>query len=301
MNHDGSPTTVTLHNHPTALAHSDQVTKYIAKELSLGCLLGPFATLPWTEQVAVSPMSTRPKKQSMKRRIIMDLSWPQDGTAVNDGISAETYMGHQINLHYPTVDDLCKRAYQLGPGKAKGYRRDLGRAFKQLIGDPFSWPLMGISWQKAIMFDKSTMMGSRSAPYCCQRTTNFIRHIMNNINYFVVNYVDDFIGLETVQKIWQSYLTLGNLLRDLGVQEAQDKAIPPSEVIEFLGVLYDLVNMTISVTPEHLQEFVCELNKWKLGITFTRKQLESLLGKMQFVSNCVRPARVFVFRLRNRL
>ena len=300
LNHDGSTTSVSLYNHPTAMAHADKVTKYINKEYSLGCLLGPFVTIPWENNVAISPMSTRPKRQSSARRIIMDLSWPRDGTAVNQGISEVTYMGHRMDLHYPTVDDLCKRVFKVGPG-AMGYRRDLGRAFKQLFCCPASWPLMGIFWQGAILFDKSTMMGSRSAPYCCQRSTNFIRHIMNNLQYFVVNYVDDFMGVETAHRIWQSYMALHNLLRDLGVKEAEDKAVPPSTIIEFLGVLYDMVNMTISVTPERLYEFAQELAKWMVGYNFTRKQLESLLGKMQFVTNCVRPARVFVFRLRNHL
>ena len=299
LNHDGSDTSVTLKNHQTAHKFASQVTEYINKEMRYGCLLGPFVTPPWREHIAVSPMSTRAKKQSSKRRIIMDLSWPEKAS-VNLGISSTTYMGHQMNLHYPTVDDLCVRAYRLGPG-AKGYRRDLGRAFKQLIGCPSSWPLMGIYWQGAVLFDKTTMMGSRSAPYCCQRTTSFIRHIMNNLNYFVANYVDDFMGLETAQKIWSSYITLGNLLRDLGVKEAQDKAIPPSEIIEFLGVLYNLRNMTIAVTEERLAEFKTELRKWNVGDWFGKKQLQSLLGKMQFVAKCVRPARVLVFRLRNKL
>ena len=85
-------------------------------------------------------------------------------------------------------------------------------AFKQLICDPVDWPLMGIYWQCALFFDTTAVMGCRSAPYCCQRTTNFIRHIMKNIEHFVANYIDDFMGLDTATKAWSSFITMGNLL-----------------------------------------------------------------------------------------
>ena len=75
----------------------------------------------------------------------MDLSWPLDGKAVNDGISKTEYMGQKMELHYPTIDELCRRAVKLGI--AMGWKRDLDCAFKQLPGCPLGWPLMGITWR----------------------------------------------------------------------------------------------------------------------------------------------------------
>ena len=112
------------------------------------------------------------------------------------------------------------------------------------------------------------MMGCRSAPYCCQHTTNFIRHIMNNLQHFILNYVDDFMGIHFCHRAWQAFAALENLLRDLGVKEANDKAIPPSNVIEFLGVLFDFRNFTILVTLDRLKEFREELQKWEIGQKF---------------------------------
>ena len=73
---------------------------------------------------------------------------------------------------------------------------------------------------------------------------------MNNIQYFLANYVDDFMSIELREVSWKSYITLGNLLQDLGVQEADEKAVSPTHIIEFLGVWFNLLMMTISVTPE---------------------------------------------------
>ena len=142
---------------------------------------------------------------------------------------------------------------------------------------------------------------SRSTPYICQRVTDFIRHIMENLHYFVANYVDDFMGLEVIEVAWSVFNALGNLLRDLGVSESVTKAIQPKEIIEFLGVWFDLRNMTISITPDRRRELRGELSRWLQSRSYNQHQLESLLGKLQFVANCIRPGRVMVLRLRNAL
>ena len=139
-------------------------------------------------------------------------------------------------------------------------------------------------------------------PYACQRTTTLIRHIMENISYNLFNYVDDFMGIEaTFRKANSGFTTLGHLLRDLGVGESMDKSVEPTQIIEFLGVLFNLLTLTISVTPEKMQEISQLLENWQHKQTYTRKELETILGKLQFISNCVRPGRVLVLRLRNAL
>ena len=300
LNHDGRKVTVTLDNHASAKQYPDQMWHYICKEWRLGCLLGPFLRLPWQEQVAVSPMSTRPKREGNSRRVIMDLSWLRNGESVNDGISKTEYMNQPMELLYPTVDHICKRVHKLGTW-CRGYRKDMLRAFKQIPMDPSAWLLLGIFWEGLIFFDKTAMMGSQSAPYVCQQMTNVIHHIMKNLNYFVFNYIDDFMDLKDLKVAWQSYWTLGRLLRDLGVSEAEDKSVPSSEIIKFLGVMYDFIRQTISVTPARLHEIMMELTEWQGKQEVTRKELDRLMGKLQFVANCVCPGRVFVQRLRQQM
>ena len=301
LNHDGREVSVSMFNHASATRYPQNMNEYIRNEHRLGCLFGPFVTLPWKDQVAVSPMSTRPKKGSRtKRRIIMDLSWPHNGKNVNAGISKEKYLEQTVNLQYPTVDRLCKEITKMGSG-VMGYKIDMDRAFKQLFMDPASWPLLGITWMNMLLFDKTAVMGSRSAPYMCQRMTNFIRHIMCNINHFIANYVDDFMGLGKPPKVWTGFITLQNLLRDLGASEALQKTIEPTTQLEFLGVWFNMEDMTISVTKERMEELEMELEDWSKREKYSRKQLESLLGRLQFISNCVRPGRILVFRLRNAL
>ena len=120
---------------------------------------------------------------------------------------------------------------------------------------------------------------------------------MKQLTYIVFNYVDDFMSIDFEMHAWQSYNTLGNLLRDLGVNEAEDKAVPPTTKLEFLGVLYDLIAMTISLPADKLFELREELRRWMKKTMTKKKQLQSLVGKLQFAACCVRVGRVFVNRL----
>ena len=246
LNRDlNAPVAQTWQNHASEVCYPQQVTSYIEKELKYKTLLGPFMTSPFPkEKTGVSPMSTRPKKNTEKGRVIVDLSWPIDGALVNSAIPKDEFMGSPINLRYPTIDMLCKRACGLGPGQV-GWRKDMERAFLQIPLDPLMWCMMGIYWMGALFFNKSAVMGCRSAPYACQHTTNVIRHFTANLNYIVFNYIDDFMSIDSRQWAWKSYQVLAALLRDLGVHESLKKSVARCHVIEFLGIIFDLIRMII--------------------------------------------------------
>ena len=110
-----TPPTSTLKNHPSALAHQDEVDKFVQKELSKGALLGPFDKPPFSPWTQVSPLMTAEKKDSLRRRVIIDLSFP-NGLSVNDGVARNFFQGYQTSYSLPTVHDLAKRIIELGPG-----------------------------------------------------------------------------------------------------------------------------------------------------------------------------------------
>ena len=73
------------------------------------------------------------------------------------------------------------------------------------------------------------------------------------------------------------------------------------QVIEFIGNLVDAINFTIGITPQRKIDIMKELNRWRFKINTTRRELEVLVGKLQFISNCLRPGRLFMSRLLNEL
>ena len=80
-------------NHKGATDFPEHIDRYVDRELRMGAMIGPLESIPFkTAQVAISPLSTRPKKDSTERRIIMDCSWPI-GVSLNDGIDKTMYRG----------------------------------------------------------------------------------------------------------------------------------------------------------------------------------------------------------------
>ena len=53
----------------------------------------------------------------------------------------------------------------------------------------------------------------------------------------------------------------------------------------------------LEVSDERRQELIQELQAWNHKRFVTRKQLQSLIGKLNFKTNCVRPRRIFLSRL----
>ena len=214
-------------NHASAVMHPDSIHKYLQKEMERGAICGPFKEVPFNSKVGVSPLSMRPKRDSQERRIITDLSWPEDNS-VNDGIAKDQFMGFYAKLTFPSIDTIAKRVAEIGKD-AKLFKVDLSSYFRQLPLNPGDYSLLCFTWEKMVYFDLVSPQGLRSAPYFAQRTSNAIRFVHNDAGYYLFNYIDDFIGIENSYNITQSFTSFTKLLQRLGVKESEEKRVPPSK------------------------------------------------------------------------
>jgi hypothetical protein len=284
-----------IRNHAGATDHADYVTRYIEEEISLGVMAGPFASNPFNRPLHISPLNTVPKKDPTQRRVIADLSFPS-GMSVNDGIPKDTYLDQEITLSFPTVDTLAQHIRETGP-QAMLFKKDLKRAYRQFPIDPGDAHLLGYLWQGALYVDLALVMGIRSAAYLCQRATSALGHIYHGMGFRLINYIDDLAVCINRNVASEAYQQLGHLLAQLGVKEAEDKSCPPARSMEFLGIQFDIDDMTMSVTPDRLIEIDSLIDKWLVKRRATKRQLQSLVGKLQFVAKCVRAGRIFISRL----
>ena len=283
-------------DHASALQHPESINKYIEKEKNRGVICGPFDQVPFVNRVGVSPLSTRAKKDSQDRRILMDLSWPI-GESVNDGIAKDQFMGFKAKLTLPTVDAIARRIMELTSKSVWLFKINLTGYFRQLPLDPGDYSLLCFIWQNKVYFDVVSPQGLRSTPYFAQRMSNAIRYIHNSLHYFLFKYIDDLIGVEEHSKIWDSFTTLQRTLRDLGLKEAENKRVQPTQVINCVGTLVNAENMTLGVLPERTMELMKELLIWKNKVDCTVKEVQSMVGKLQFICAVVRPGRIFLGRM----
>ena len=68
-----------------------------------------------------------------------------------------------------------------------------------------------------------------------------------------------------------------------------------------LGVWVNTLNMTLTVPDFRLEELQNLFSSWLNKTHFSKRELQQLLGKLAFVTACVRPGRAFSCRLINAL
>ena len=119
------------------------------------------------------------------------------------------------------------------------------------------------------------------------------------MEFFLLNYVDDFVGAEVEAKIWQAYQALTRILEELRVETSKEKLVPPTTRLEFLGVTFDSHHMTMEISEQKLKDIKVELDTWLYRTSARRREVESLIGKLQFMAKCVKAGRIFLSRLIN--
>ena len=95
-------------NIPSAYEHPQVIDAYLTNECHLGRVLGPFTQPPCPLHInrfGVIPKKTQPGRW----RLIVDLSFPDGGASVNDGIPCDL-----CSLRYPSIDLAVQQILQLG-------------------------------------------------------------------------------------------------------------------------------------------------------------------------------------------
>ena len=181
------------------------------------------------------------------------------------------------------------------------FKKDLRRAYRQIPIDPQDYPLLGLYIDGSLYFHTALPFGLRSATMICQHTTKSVAYILNTEGISVDVYIDDFYGAESSDSSELSFQRMNSLFAELGLLDAPEKNSPPSHKMLCLGIWINTLDMTLSVPAFRVEELQRELNTWLNKRFFTKRELQQLLGKLSYVSACVRPGRAFMSRLLNAL
>ena len=285
-------------NHKSALDHPTSVDNYINKLISRGAVIGPLQLNPFNSPFISSSLQTMDKPSSVHRRVVFDLSYPKTGTSANGGIPKDTYLGEPHNLIFPSVDNLIQRVVELGPG-CKLMKVDMMSAYKQLYVDPKDYTLLGFSFRGLLFAELTLPFVARNAALCCQRLTNAVAYIHKRLGYRpLVSYIlDDFAKEATSERAVAAFKDMYVLQDLLGIELASEKLESPREIMIFLGILINTVMMNVSIPTEKLELAKQELALWQQWFHTSKKQLQSLLGRLCHLETCVRPGRRFLSRI----
>ena len=241
-------------------------------------------------------MLTRPKQDSDKLRVILDLSFPTMGS-VNAAIPSNELDTAPFKMALPSPTVLADKMRSLGRG-CHLYKIDLSRAYRQLRLCPLDWPLLGISWEGGFFVDQAIPFGLRHGASACQRTTEAVSAIAaHDVDASSYPYVDDTSGAALPDIALTHYNFLLELMRELGLCPALSKCSPPSTQLMWIGVLYDSLTMSMAISPAKVAEAakLCleSLSKERVS----HKYMEKLLGKVFHAIKCTPGGRRFTSRL----
>ena len=280
-------------NHSSATLHSEDIKAYIAEEKQFKAIYGPYKQNPF-DNMHSSPFLTREKPGAPHRRVIVDLSYPQ-GYSVNDGVTTDVYLDTPILLTLPTIDTITQKVKENGKGSLL-YKIDLSRAFRHVKIDPKDYNLLGLS-SDDIYFDSCLPFGFKFGSAIFQKLSDAVRYIMSKFGFQVTNYIDDIIGHSVASKAEKSFDTLYNVLTELGFDISYKKVVSPATKVVCLGVEIDTTKFTVSITKDKTEEIISLCKKWTDKTHCSKKELQSLLGKILYITKCVKSSRFFLNRM----
>jgi hypothetical protein len=257
---------------------------------------GPFHSPPFPNFRA-SPLGTAMRKRNPKRRLINHLSWPE-GSSVNDGIPDS-----EGKIRYEGFESALQLVRTFGQGTLLA-KLDLQDAFRHIPVRPQDWPLLGFHWESQFYYAVVLMFGIKSAPYIFNLFAEALhwiikRHIPGDLRH----YLDDFLPafppstpLATANSAVQWCKDLGT---QLGFRFQDSKTILPCTKLEFVGLEIDTVAMEARLPLDKL-DFLRELlDGWLSKRSVGLRELQELVGFLQFTCQVIPHSRAFIRRLIN--
>ncbi|XP_061196001.1 uncharacterized protein LOC133204278 [Saccostrea echinata] len=266
----------------------------IQKEVALKRVAGPFVHPPFPN-LQVPPLGFVPKKDG-DMRLIHHLSYPEN-MSINDFIDPEA-----CSVHYSNIDQAAEMISKVGKG-AYLAKTDIKSAFRLLSVSPSDFGLLGFRFQDKYYFDKMLPFGSSINCALFDKFASFLHWLTQKYsqNDLIIHYLDDFLfcGSPNTFTCHNSLNVFKSICSDIGVAIAHDKTVEPTQVLTFLGIELDTVNMTMKLPLEKLNQLHGEIQYFLKAKKVSLREMQSLIGLLNFACKVVAPGQAFCRRLIN--
>ena len=276
----------------SAQQNPEIVSAKISKELAAGRLAGPFDSPP-LPNFRVSPLGVVPKKAPGEYRLIHHLSFPR-GASVNDGISTD-----DTSVQYARVDDAVTMIKQLGQGCFLA-KTDIKSAFRIIPILPRDYDLLGIFWQGKYYYDRVMPMGCASSCRTFEMFSTAIEWVAKKHLSMphLIHILDDY--LMAAPTFHQCRINLDRFLSlcaYLGVPMAPEKTVGPENVLAFAGIELDTLRMEARLPRDKTEKCKTLVSTFLRRKKVTLREIQSLVGLLNFACSVVVPGRAFLRRL----
>ena len=280
-------------NHKSALDHAEIVSEKINKEVAKGRYIGPFNSPPFTNFVC-SPLGLVSKKEIGQYRLIHDLSYPR-GDSVNTFIPKEN-----ATVSYQNIETVIELVQHYGRNCLMA-KADIEDAFRNLVINPSDYHLLGLQWEEKFYYDTCLPMGCSSSCQLFEKFSSSLEWILTHEFGIkgVSHLLDDFffVGNADSQHCNLSLDTFLWLCKDIGVPIKKEKTQRPTNVITIYGIEIDSSSMVARLPKDKIDKIASLLAQFKRKRKVTLRELQSLLGLLNFACSVIIPGRAFLRRL----
>ena len=254
--------------------------------------MGPYDSSPFHDSV-ISPLGLQPKKTPGEFRVIHDLSYP-NGKSINSGIPRDF-----ATVKYSSISDAIKLILYYGEG-AYLAKTDIKSAFRIIPIHPNDYHLLGFKWKGKYFFDKCLPMGASSSCYIFERFSTSLHWIFSQFltKVRVVHVLDDFLFVGANKRDVSFALSVFlDMCVNIGVPIAHEKTMGPAQILPFLGIQLNTVDMSASLPVDKISKILYMIHEFLHQKSVTLKRMQSMCGLLNFASGVIVPARAFTRRL----
>ncbi|PJE77719.1 hypothetical protein CI610_03354 [invertebrate metagenome] len=280
-------------NLKSAKDNIEVLRRKISHEISMGRIAGPFISAPF-ENLQISPLGLVPKKEPNEFRLIHHLSFP-DGSSINDGIAPE-----DVSVKYQTVSDAIGLIKYFGKGALMA-KTDIENAFRIIPIHPQDHNLLGMKVGEHYYYDKVLPMGCSISCRLFEEFSTALHWVLQNKlqTAGVTHVLDDFLFVapKNSNKCQTDLENFLNLCKQVCIPIKHSKTVLPCTTITFLGIELDSIRMQARLPNDKLVKIRNLLASFQQKAKVTLRELQSLIGLLNFACSVITPGRPFLRRL----
>ena len=269
-----------------------KILKSLQREIQLGRTAGPFISPPFPN-LQISPLGAVPKKRSERLRIIHDLSFPH-----NDKKQSVNSRLIDTTCQYLRFHDVLRRIAAIGPSCLLA-KIDIKDAFRLLRVRPEDQYNLGIRFWGFFLYERCIPFGIHPGPSLFEEFATAVEKICNAMGIpDIPHYADDSLLITTPQQAGPLYALALSIFTRLGIPISEDKLIPPSPIVEFLGLVIDCPAGQIRIPEDKLIAYRRDISSARTHPeNMSLHDIQSLLGILIYASQCVHKGRLFLSHL----
>ena len=261
------------------------------KEVHLGQMISPFTTQPITHLIC-SLVGMVEKKNLTDMHRVTHLSYPK-GSSINafiDPLDAET--------HYQTFEAAVNLVAKAGHGSFMA-KEDFKSAFHNILMAFTELNLLGVKVEGKYFIDCALQFGASISCKIVEDIASLIHWIVEKrAGYKFVHYLDDFFTIHRLKMVCSSIMLVFKLVCDqIGMPVSPDKSEGPTQLIEFLGLMIETIDMVVRIPRAKMQDITLILINIIQKHKATAAELESLAGKLNFIAKVVLVGKSFTKRM----